>query len=374
MLSKLDDYPIHQTPEPIAAPAQSDRNFYDRYWYNGYQDDGDFYVGIGLGYYPNLHIMDCGFTVSRGGEQHAFHGSRRAPADPTETQVGPFRIEIVKPMLVNRVILEPNETGIECDLTFTARSANVEEGRQTRRVEDRIMMDATRFAQFGRWEGRIRFGGQELRVDRARVLGTKDRSWGIRPVGDPDPGGAPPTKLPQFFFLWSPIHWKDKCTHFGTFEDETGTPWAQDGMIVPAYDDISKIPGITDPGLEKMARVEHQVEYVKGTRRAARATITLVSKQGERHEIQLEPINLCQMKGMGYQHPEWRHGAWKGELSVGGESWKHADTDPLSPENLHIQQVMRARMGNEEGIGVLEQIAIGPHATSGLKGLFDGAL
>ena len=35
MLSKGDDYPIHQTSEPIAY-AGTDRNFYDRYFFNGY--------------------------------------------------------------------------------------------------------------------------------------------------------------------------------------------------------------------------------------------------------------------------------------------------------------------------------------------------
>ena len=49
MLSHFDDYPIHQTPEPIAQPASSDRNVYDRYWFNGYARDGEFYFAIGLG-------------------------------------------------------------------------------------------------------------------------------------------------------------------------------------------------------------------------------------------------------------------------------------------------------------------------------------
>ena len=34
MLTRADDFPIHQTPEPIAHTG-SDRNFYDRYFYNG---------------------------------------------------------------------------------------------------------------------------------------------------------------------------------------------------------------------------------------------------------------------------------------------------------------------------------------------------
>ena len=33
-LSPLDEYPIHQTPAPISSPATSDRNFYDRSYFN----------------------------------------------------------------------------------------------------------------------------------------------------------------------------------------------------------------------------------------------------------------------------------------------------------------------------------------------------
>ncbi|MEM1151334.1 MAG: hypothetical protein AAGI03_12375, partial [Pseudomonadota bacterium] len=35
MLTEGDEYPIHQTPEPVAY-AGSDRNFYDRFFFNGY--------------------------------------------------------------------------------------------------------------------------------------------------------------------------------------------------------------------------------------------------------------------------------------------------------------------------------------------------
>ncbi len=52
VLSKFDDYPIHQTSQPIAQPATGDRNAYDRYWFNGYQDDGEFYFGIGAALVP----------------------------------------------------------------------------------------------------------------------------------------------------------------------------------------------------------------------------------------------------------------------------------------------------------------------------------
>ncbi|TMG01240.1 MAG: hypothetical protein E6I09_12530, partial [Chloroflexi bacterium] len=296
MLTKFDDYAIHQTPEPIAHPASSDRNVYDRYWFNGYADDGEYYFAIGMGLYPNRGIIDCGFSVVRDGEQHAFHASKRATGEPAETAVGPFRIEVVEPMMVSRVVLDPNETGIECNLTFTARTACVEEGRQTLRQGVRPMLDSTRFAQFGRWRGTVRYNGKTVAVDETRVFGTKDRSWGLRPVGEPETGGAPARRIPQVFFLWAPVHWEDHCTHFGVFEDETGHRLHSDGAIVPAHRSPDEIPGVMDPDIRTMASVEHEIRYVPGTRRAQSARISLIERSGERHDVELEPLICFRMK------------------------------------------------------------------------------
>src|SRR2546428_11664726 len=133
MLTKFDDYAIHQTPEPIAHPASSDRNVYDRYWFNGYADDGEYYFAIGMGLYPNRGIIDCGFSIVRDGEQHSFHASKRATGEPADTAVGPFRIEGVGPMMLSRAVLDPNETGIEGKLTVSARTGRGGEGPQTPR-------------------------------------------------------------------------------------------------------------------------------------------------------------------------------------------------------------------------------------------------
>ncbi len=374
MLSKFDDYPIHQTATPIAAPLSGDRNAYDRYWFNGYGDEGDFYFGIGAARYPNLGILDCGFSVVHNGEQHAFHGSRRAPAEPTDVSVGPFRIEVIEPMRIIRVVLEENETGISCDLTFTARTACVEEGRQTKYSGPRLMMDVTRFAQFGHWQGVIRYADTTINIDAEHTPGTKDRSWGVRPVGRPDPGIAPTDPSgTQIFFAWAPIHWDDRCTHFGVFEDGRGNKWHSDGAIVPVYSSIADIPGAQDPNTEVLAAVEHHIEYLSGTRRAKHATIDLQHADGTTETIDLEPLLCFRMKGIGYMHPEWGHGIWQGEYRIGGESWKTAELDETAIENQHIQQIVRARSGDKIGIGVLEQICFGPHARYGFTSILDMA-
>ena len=114
------------------------------------------------------------------------------------------RMAVTDPMKVLRVVVDDNETGIACDLTFTARTAAIEEGRQTNYRERKLVMDVTRFAQFGRWQGEIRYDGKTVSVDSTRVFGTKDRSWGMRPVGPADPAGAPTSALGQVFFRWAP--------------------------------------------------------------------------------------------------------------------------------------------------------------------------
>lgn len=150
MLNKFDDFPIHQTPEPIAVPFTSDRNVYDRTWFNGYTADGSYYFGIGMAIYPHRKVLDCAFSiVERGGRQHCFYGSRRAPIERTEMQVGPFRLEVLEPMRRTRVVLDDNATGLACDLTFSARTAAIQEARQTLWSSDRRVMDTTRFDQFG---------------------------------------------------------------------------------------------------------------------------------------------------------------------------------------------------------------------------------
>jgi hypothetical protein len=80
-----------------------------------------------------------------------------------------------------------------------------------------------------------------------------------------------------------------------------------------------------------------------------------------------------QMRGLGYLDPEWGHGMWKGQDVVDGVTWTLADLDPMDPRHLHVQQLCRARIGDEEGLGVLEQLVIGPHAPSGFTSILDPA-
>jgi len=374
MLSKFDDYPIHQTAEPLFHTASSDRFVYDRYWYNAHARDGSFYFGVALCRYANLGILDGALSLAIDGRQYAFHASRRAPDEPTDLSIGPFELQILEPMGRHRLVIAPNDTGISCDLTFTPRTACIEEGRQTLRNSRHVVMDATRLDQFGFWSGWIRYDGRELRVDGAATFGLKDRSWGIRPVGDPYSGGAPLSEFQALHFGWMPIHWEDECSLAGWFEDASGHQWHTDQAFLPHYPNQAGIPGTSDPAARVwQGRVAHRLQMITGTRRAQAAVVTMQDRSGESLEIQLKPVLVHRMKGLGYQHPQWGHGKWHGELAIAGESWTDSELDPLALENLHVQQVVVATCGDRVGHGVLEQMHIGPSASFGFADWFDGA-
>ena len=374
MLNRLDDFPIHQTPEPIAHPATTDRNAYDRTWFNGYAPDGSYYFGFGMAIYPHRGVLDCAFsTVKPGGLQHCFYASRRAPTERTEMDVGPMRLEVIEPMRRTRIILEENPSGISCDLTFTARTASIQEARQTLWSGARRVMDATRFDQFGRWSGKINTPEGEIIVSEDVCRGTKDRSWGVRGVGERETGGAP---IPpgSAFFLWAPLIWDDHITHAIFFDGPKGNALVREGIVAPLYASLADIPGVEDGKDQRMATARHRVAYVPGTRLAKSAELDLVDHDGGVRTITVEPILRFQMKGLGYAHPVWTQGAWRGELEIGHEAFDPQSLDMLQPENIHVQQVVRAT-DNEgrTGTGVLEQVFYGPYAPSGFEALFDGA-
>ncbi len=371
MLDLLDDYPIHQTPEPLSHPATGDRNFYDRFFFNGYAPDGEFFFGAALGLYPNRDVMDAALSAVSEGRQHTLRASRRAPRDRRDTRAGPIAVEIVEPMRVLRLHVAPNDFGLEAELTFRARTPAVEEPRLRHRAGGRRVMDWTRITQFGSWEGWLRVDGRTLEIDPRRIRGCRDRSWGVRPVGERE-AAAPPAEDPQFFWLWAPIDFEDQCTLFAVNEDADGHPWHAHGSAVAVLPD-ERAPVIDAAAVRPMASVAHRVQWEPGTRRARSAQLTLTPFDAEAWVIELAPLLTFQMLGLGYLHPDWGHGMWKGPAAVDGEVWKLADLAPTDIRHMHVQQLCTARMGERRGLGVLEQLAIGPHAPSGFRSLLDGA-
>lgn len=371
MITPFDDFPIHQTGDPIVQTVSADPNHYDRYFFNGADRDGAFFLGGAMGHYPNRGVIDAAFSVVVDGVEHSIFASGTMPLG-RETKIGPFEISVPEPLREIRFTVEPNEHGLSCDLTFRARTAVIEEPKQTIVRNNVRIMDYTRLTQWGTWEGTIALGDRTIDVRAESTFGVRDRSWGVRGVGVQAPTNFPPS-MTQVFWLWAPLHFDDMCTHLAMFERADGTRWMESALVVPVLDGPDAPTwgeGIAEP--EELSGIRYGIEWQKGRREMDTAWLEVSHDDGTVDRIEFEKLYTFRMRGIGYMNPHWSHGSLHGPLEVGYEAIALDDFDPLDPSSIHIQTLCKVRMGDREGIGVLEQLAFGPHEPTGLTGILDG--
>ncbi len=365
MITPGDEYPLHQTSRPVRDPG-TDRNAYDRFFFNGYTTDGSVFFAVALGLYPGRNVMDAAFSVSLEGVEHNLHASRLLGADRLDTRVGPIRVEVVEPL--RRLSVSVDDTGgdsagsrVSARLTFDARGPVFEEPHYMWKPGQRTLFDVTRMTQNGTWTGEISVGETTLRIDPVTTWGTRDRSWGTRPVGEPDPPGAPDGPI-GFYWLWAPLNFPDANLLFDVNENPDGTRWHHSAMSAP-------VGGLEGPVTSGSA--EYELEFRPGTRHARAARIAF-SLGGSTSTVSLTPISTFFMQGLGYTHPTWGHGMYLGEDVRSYDRIDLSEADETSPYHQHVQTLCRAeRDDGPDGIGVLEQFIIGPHDPSGLTDLLD---
>lgn len=362
MLTRGDDYPIHQTPDPIAY-AGTDRNFYDRYFFNGYAADGGLFFALAFGVYPHLNIADAHFSIVKDNVQHCVHASKLLAMERMDLSVGPIRIDVLEPLQRLKLSVGPHD-GIAAELEFVGRAFPVEEPRFVRRIGPRSFMDYTRMTQNGHWRGWIEIDG--ARYDVSQFAGTRDRSWGVRPIGASDAQPIVPVQSPQFFWLWSPVNFDDGSLFFHINADQYGRPWNMRAVWCA--------DGKSPDEMVETEDCQMRLDMKPGWRHAASATLDIGGAAPM--QVSFKPFSLFLMRGIGYGHPEWPHGGWKGELAVDRENIDLASVTAGRADHLHIQALSHvvAKSGEtiRQGVGVLEQFILGPYQPLGLETLFDG--
>lgn len=362
MVSHLDEYPLHQVPLPVTWAGSSDRNFYDRCYLNAHDRTGDIFVITGAGYYPNLGTKDAFVLVRRGNEQTALHLSDAIDDDRLNQHIGNYRIEVVEPLRKLRVVLEETE-GIAMDMTWEGSFDVLQEMPHVMRSGSRVTLDAQRFAQVGTWTGSFAVDGTEYDVTPDVWVGSRDRSWGIRPVGEAVPAGAP--AVPEFegmWWLYVPMRFDDFMLCLIIQEEPDG---------YRALNDCHRV--WKDGRVEQLGWPHVQIHYTSGTRVPTGATITCTTPDGKPLEIEVEsrmavPIHL----GGGYGgDADWSHGLWKGP-----DFTERVTYDLTAPDVAGrvmfgvIDHVGRAVCNGQEGFGLFEHGALGRHDPSGFADWF----
>jgi hypothetical protein len=355
----MDEFPIHQTALSMAYVGTSDRNFYDRCYFNAHDRTGDIFLITGLGYYPNLGVMDAYATVRRGDTQWAVRFSDAMSDDRLAQHVGPYAIEVIEPLQKVRLTCDAADMGIAFDLAWDGSFPAVQEQSHVMRTGPRPILDASRFAQVGSWSGTLTVDGSEIAVDPEVWMGTRDRSWGIRPVGASESPErfASEQPLEGFWWLYVPLRFDDFAVIVICQELPDGFRTLTDATRVWA-----------DGRIEQLGWPDVDITYRSGTRHPTGATLHLRDAERKPLDIDIDTLGFVALHlGAGYGgDPEWNHGRWM------GRNWSDSKvfdlTDPAVLSNAPIgviDHVARARCNGSEGWGLFEHGTFGRHDPSG---------
>lgn len=368
-LSPLDEYPIHQTHAPVTWPATSDRNFYDRSYFNVLDRQGRFMVLTGIGYYPRLGVKDAYFVVRRGDTQTAVHLSDAIDDDRLNPHVGGYRLEVIEPLQELRLTLEPTE-GIAADLTWRGLFPAGLEEPHSMLTDRRVTLQASRFAQLGTWEGWIEVDDERLEVTRSESIAARDRSWGIRPVGEAEVPGRPDVAFRGMWWLYLPLAFDDFQLFLILQEDPDGHR--------SLYDCTRRW---RDGRVEQLDGVRVEIDYEPGTRIPRGARVEFMNRAGEQSRLQVTSRLYAPIAfGSGYGgDSSWAHGSWKGENFTERVSYDLTDPDVMAGAAFslvdHVGHAVctEADGTSREGAGLFEHGVIGPHHPSGFTDWTDGA-
>jgi hypothetical protein len=352
-LGPFDEYLAHQTSETFDHVGTSDRNFYDRYYFNMHSSSDELFVIMGLGQYPNLGVTDAFITVSIGTEQHTVRASRELGHDRMNTSVGPLSVEVIE------------------DLVFTGTVDALEEPRTFSRQYGRVIQDVTRYAQVGVWEGTLTAAGKTFTVTPDRWKGVRDRSWGVRPVGEREAPGIRSRQSRDgygFRHDWVPMQFDDHMMKIQIDQDADGHRHVEESMRV----------WNTDLGrpIEHLGRPDIDIEYQSGTREMRSATVRANDPDGQPIVVTNTPLRTLYLAaGSGYvPDGEWAHGMYQGELKVQG--LVHDLSDPEVRRRYAILNETLCRFETNTGLvgyGMHENMLTGIYRPSGFLSATDVA-
>ncbi|MFD9376028.1 hypothetical protein ACFWBH_10915 [Streptomyces sp. NPDC059999] len=360
----LDEYPIHQAPLSMKHLVSGDRNAYDRCIFHVFDHAGRAVLILGLGVYPNAGVIDAYATLRIGDELLAVRASDALGDDRMNLSVGPLRITVDEPL--KRIGLhcdaDPDDPeGLSYDITWTAEFPAVWEPHHVQRRGDRLMLEGRRFVQAGNVTGTIRVKGEELALTPGAWTGTRDRSWGVRPIPGEDGGRAAEEHRPEgFHWLWIPVRFEDRFLMVVVQEDADGHRTLNEAVqVFPEGDDRHDV---------QLGWPHTDIRYRSGSRHPESAVVHLTDPTRKPLELGVRVLNSSPLAvGAGYPPAaDWQHGTWQGRAWTDRRAYDLSDpaAHPMAAYGV-TDHSARFTLDGRVGHGIFEHGSFGRHDPSG---------
>lgn len=316
MISRMDEYLIHQTEKPLAQVASDHPDWQDRFYFNIHDRHGRFAAITGLGAFPNRKMVQAYLFVVHNGQHYSYLAVRTLENDRERMQAGTLSYSIVEPLRAWRLDIADEANGIRGSLEFRARCPLYLFSPIRWQRGERLVVHQMHYTQSGLYSGSFSIGG-EVFTD---LLGIRDRSWGVRAMAE----------VPMW--IWISAQFPRFCISAWLWETPEGETIHADGAIVPEEGEATPITGI-----------EHELELWPGAKRPRLGRFRLRGASGQEFALTAEEI---------------------GTIFLGpvASRWSDSDERALAEADARsfgFDQHCRFRLGDEEGYGIVEYMMTG---------------
>lgn len=369
-----DELLTHQVVDTFASVAQSDPSWTEKIWTMAHARDNSLQVVLGVGKYTNRGVFDGAAGVCRGNEQWTVRAGRRLSSDPSSTDVGPVRYEVVEPLKSVRLRLEASEHApIAFDVLLEGEFPPALEDPWPDRSPDgyRVTHNVLRYHQIGVASGWVDIDGDRTEFGIDEWISIRDHSWGLRPgVGKPIPGlpRRSQHKIEQMYMTWMPMILTrpdgSKYSLFLFYQEERGPGHVQIRAQAEQQNQ--------DGSAFRFLTAEQDLYFEDANRRFTHGTVTLTENDGTKRPLKITAAGETgfYLGSAGYYGwNDWVYGQWVGDLKIEGN---HV-VDTHEPENVRKLHQLRDLLvlvedpvGGGVGLGDIETFAMGAFPEKGL--------
>ena len=324
VLTRYDEFPVHQSPYPFSVVPVTDYSFDDGYYFGVFSADEGAFLFQGMRVNPNNDMIGGYAGVMLHGVQHTVRFKRPWRPD-CDTYIGPYRYDFVEPFREIHLTLDENPSDLRFDLRWLATAPAYQEAHHLATTRGRRTTDQTRYTQSGTAAGWIELQGRRFEVTPGAWWASRDHSWGLyfeRPPLAPASRWVRPREQPavrRALRFWTVFSSPGLSGFYGLHESEDGRQLEMNDTFGTAFE--GALHRSVDGEPIELVAAKHDVTFVPGTKVMAAADVELTDADGGVWHQHLESIGP----------PWWPHtiGYSAGSWRDGGSMVSYPGTDEL---------------------------------------------
>ena len=316
MIGPMDEYLIHQIVAPVAKVVSDDPNWQDRFYFNFIDPAKKLSGLLGMGVFPNRNHLHGVLNMVAGDKLICKNYFRELENDRHRIYTGSLQVDVIKPLQEWRLKLDEPDLDVALDLSFTGRGEPFEFGVITWEREGVKVWDQCHYTQAGEYEGTLRAGDRST----DRLVGIRDRSWGIRDMSRID------------FWIWISANFEDYWLTAWLGETSSGDLISVDGAV--CADDGSR---------DKIESMTYDIEFLQDLRTPASSSYLFKTASGRELKLSSRALQTIY-------------------VSIEDGIYDLADNEVLVERDrgtFIFDQVQEFDIDGDSGVGIIEFFVVG---------------